>query len=68
MLPLLALHALVAHRGDGLRPELLAALERRAGWETGWETGLGAGIESDDSQPGRGTEVATAEKNHRDEA
>ncbi|WP_020200704.1 hypothetical protein [Cupriavidus sp. WS] len=64
MLPLLALHALVAHRGDGLRPELLAALERRAGWEAG----LGAGIESDDGQPGRGTEVAAAEKNHRDEA
>jgi hypothetical protein len=28
MLPLLSLHALVAHRGDGLRPELLALLQR----------------------------------------
>ncbi len=30
MLPLLSLHALVAHRGDGLRPELLALLQRHA--------------------------------------
>ena len=28
MLPLLSFHALVAHRGDGLRPELLALLQR----------------------------------------
>ena len=30
MLPLLSLHALAAQRGDGLRPELLALLKRRA--------------------------------------
>jgi hypothetical protein len=30
MLPLLSFHALVAHRGDGLRPELLALLQREA--------------------------------------
>jgi hypothetical protein len=30
MLPLLSFHALVAHRGDGLRPELLALLQRSA--------------------------------------
>jgi hypothetical protein len=30
MLPLLSFHALVAHRGDGLRPELLALLQRDA--------------------------------------
>jgi hypothetical protein len=29
-LPLLSFHALVAHRGDGLRPELLALLQRDA--------------------------------------
>ena len=28
MLPVLSFHALVAHRGDGLRPELLALLQR----------------------------------------
>ena len=28
MLPLLSFHALVAHQGDGLRPELLALLQR----------------------------------------
>jgi hypothetical protein len=30
MLPLLSFHALVAHRGEGLRPELLALLQREA--------------------------------------
>jgi hypothetical protein len=30
MLPLLSLHALAAQRGDGLRPELKALLERHA--------------------------------------
>jgi hypothetical protein len=35
MLPLLALHALAAQRGDGLRPELKALLERHAGLATG---------------------------------
>jgi hypothetical protein len=30
MLPLLSFHALVAHRGDGLRPELLALLQGEA--------------------------------------
>jgi hypothetical protein len=30
MLPLLSFHALVAHRGDGLRPELLALLQRES--------------------------------------
>lgn len=39
MLPLLALHTLVEQRGDGLRPELLAMLARRA------EGGLSAPIE-----------------------
>ncbi len=28
MIPFLAMHALAARRGDGLRPELLALLER----------------------------------------
>jgi hypothetical protein len=35
MLPLLSLHALAAQRGDGLRPELKALFERRAGLATG---------------------------------
>lgn len=35
MLPLLSLHALIAQRGDGLRPELKALLERQAGLATG---------------------------------
>ncbi|WP_233807145.1 hypothetical protein [Paraburkholderia sp. HP33-1] len=35
MLPLLSLHALAAQRGDGLRPELKALLERHAGLATG---------------------------------
>ena len=35
MLPLLSLHALVAQRGDGLRPELKALFERHAGLATG---------------------------------
>ncbi|RDJ99645.1 hypothetical protein [Paraburkholderia lacunae] len=35
MLPLLSLHALAAQRGDGLRPELLALLERHRASETG---------------------------------
>lgn len=43
MLPLLSLHALVAHRGDGLRPELLALLER----QRNPDTGLSARIEPD---------------------
>ena len=30
MLALFSFHALVAHRGDGLRPELLALLQREA--------------------------------------
>jgi hypothetical protein len=30
MLPLLSFHALVAHRGDGLRPELLELLQRNS--------------------------------------
>jgi hypothetical protein len=29
MIPFLAMHALAAPRGDGLRPELLALFERR---------------------------------------
>jgi hypothetical protein len=45
MLPFLALHALAAQRGDGLRPELLALLERHARTETS----LRASIESDDA-------------------
>ena len=35
MLPLLSLHSLAAQRGDGLRPELKALLERHAGLVTG---------------------------------
>jgi hypothetical protein len=41
MLPLLSLHALAAQRGDGLRPELKALLEHRAGLAMG----LAASIE-----------------------
>lgn len=44
MLPLLSLHTLVAHRGDGLRPELLALLTRR----DRCNTGLSATIEVED--------------------
>jgi hypothetical protein len=47
MLTLLSLHALVAHRGDGLRPELRALLERRAGLATG----LAAIIEPVEQEP-----------------
>jgi hypothetical protein len=43
MLPLLSLHALATQRGDGLRPELLALLQRYARQEAG----LSAGIEPD---------------------
>ncbi|WP_087737469.1 hypothetical protein [Paraburkholderia piptadeniae] len=43
MLPFLALHALAAQRGDGLRPELLALLERHARSEASFR----ASIESD---------------------
>jgi hypothetical protein len=35
MLPLLSLHSLAAQRGDGLRPELKALLERHASQATG---------------------------------
>ncbi|MEM5436586.1 hypothetical protein [Paraburkholderia diazotrophica] len=45
MLPFLALHALAAQRGDGLRPELLALLERHARSEAS----LRASIEPDDA-------------------
>ncbi|SEJ34904.1 hypothetical protein [Paraburkholderia diazotrophica] len=45
MLPFLALHALAAQCGDGLRPELLALLERH----TGSEPCLRASIEPDDA-------------------
>ncbi|MPW18322.1 hypothetical protein GCT13_15730 [Paraburkholderia sp. CNPSo 3157] len=45
MLPFLALHALAAQRGDGLRPELLALLER----QTRNEACLCARIEPDDA-------------------
>jgi len=45
MLPFLSLHALAARRGDGLRPELLALLERHAGSQTG----LAAIIEPDET-------------------
>jgi hypothetical protein len=45
MLPFLSLHALAAHRGDGLRPELLALFERYA--RPG--AGLNARIEPDET-------------------
>jgi hypothetical protein len=44
MLPLLPLHALVAHRGDGLRPELRALLLSHARCSEG----LSATIEIED--------------------
>ena len=44
MLPFLSLHALASQRGDGLRPELLALLQRQADQERG----LSARIEPDD--------------------
>jgi hypothetical protein len=44
MLPLLSLHNLVAHRGDGLRPELLALLTHRARCNAG----LSATIEAEE--------------------
>jgi hypothetical protein len=47
MLPLLSLHALAAQRGDGLRPELKALLERH----TGLATGLAATIEPTGQEP-----------------
>jgi len=60
MLPLLALHSLVAHRGDGLRPELLELLRRQE------EVGLSAGVEAElpQAQPGssRTTEEINSEK------
>jgi hypothetical protein len=40
MLPLLSLHALAAQRGDGLRPELKALLERHAGGAAGLTAGI----------------------------
>jgi hypothetical protein len=46
MLPLLSLHALVAHRGDGLRPELHALLLSRARCSEG----LSATIEIEDDK------------------
>jgi hypothetical protein len=47
MLPLLSLHALVAHRGDGLRPELRALLQARA---SGSGEGLSATLEIEDNK------------------
>jgi hypothetical protein len=47
MLPLLSLHALAAQRGDGLRPELKALLERHARRESG----LSATIEAVEAEP-----------------
>ena len=44
MLPLLSLHSLVAHRGDGLRPELLALLQRQS------QGGLSVAIEPDSQE------------------
>jgi len=44
MLPLLSLHALATQRGEGLRPELLALLQRQAGLGQG----LVARIEPDE--------------------
>jgi hypothetical protein len=55
MLPLLSLHTLVAHRGDGLRPELLALLTRQARCDAG----LSATIEGED---GRADECPCASK------
>ncbi len=49
MLPLLSLHALVTHRGDGLRPELRALLLSRANCHAG----LSAKIEFDDKESSR---------------
>jgi hypothetical protein len=46
MLPLLSLDALVAHRGDGLRPELRALLLSRARCSEG----LSATIEIEDDK------------------
>jgi hypothetical protein len=46
MLPLLSLHALVAHRGDGLRPELRALLQSQARGSGG----LSAAIEIEDEK------------------
>lgn len=46
MLPLLSLHALVAHRGDGLRPELRALLLSRARCREG----LSATLEIEDDK------------------
>ncbi|QCP52781.1 hypothetical protein FAZ95_26975 [Trinickia violacea] len=46
MLPFLSLHALVAQRGDGLRPELLAMFQRYARSEAG----LSAAIEPDEAE------------------
>ncbi|MFT4432878.1 hypothetical protein [Caballeronia sp. 15715] len=58
MLPLLSFHALVAHRGDGLRPELLALLQRDSQPQmppadvsqrpTSIQKGAGAGLIPDD--------------------
>jgi hypothetical protein len=45
LLPLLPLHALLASRGDGLKPELLALLVRQN--EGG--AGLSAALEPDDT-------------------
>jgi len=55
MLPLIALHSLVSHRGDGLRQELLALLERQTG------TGLSASIEPERLHPSQDAQRA-AEK------
>jgi hypothetical protein len=55
MLPLLALHSLVSHRGDGLRPELLALLEREA------DIGLSASIGPERLHPPQDTTCAVEE-------
>lgn len=67
MLPLLSLHALAAQRGDGLRPELLALLQRYARSETG----LSASIEPDgteiDCKAPRSVQSASANSDFRNE-
>jgi hypothetical protein len=57
MLPLLSLHTLVAHRGDGLHPELLALLTHL----TRCDAGLSATIQVEDGSADECPRMSKAE-------
>lgn len=61
MLSLLALHALAAPRGDGLKPELLALLRRQAQAESGLTARIGSPTDAVPTVPVLSTESTIAD-------